>query len=281
MQSAPPRRRSVIVTLLAWVVIVLSGLFIPISFISLLMIFVAKDGTSTFDPVGFFIVVLAPPLALIAGIGLLLRRAWGLYCVIALLGFIIVVQGWTMMTLQIGTKTYTSPSGVETTVTTSGPNLSLPIMALSGLVIIWLLRPSVRAEFASSRKVNVPPIPQMSVPQGVAPPVAAPQPPRVVAAPTSPAKQRMALVGFLAFLLGISIVMGWLVTSGISSGETYFPAKRSSQQRSVVREQEPATFWMSIGVYSAIGLGSAGVGLWMLYIATRGGNNRALSERPY
>lgn len=62
-----------------------------------------------------------------------------------------------------------------------------------------------------------------------------------------------------AFLLGIAAVMAWLVTTGLQRDETYWPAKRPSQQRTVSREKEPAMFWTAISVYSAIGFGMLGL----------------------
>lgn len=83
----------------------------------------------------------------------------------------------------------------------------------------------------------------------------------------SPNRSRMkapemrALVIALIFLLGITAVMAWLVTSGLRNGETYWPAKRVSQQRLVIRAKEPAMFWTSIVVYSGIGAGTLVVAL--------------------
>jgi hypothetical protein len=70
-----------------------------------------------------------------------------------------------------------------------------------------------------------------------------------------------AVVVTVALLLGISALMGWLVARGVSKGETYWPAKRASQQRSVVRATESAMFWTSIGVYSSIGIGTLGLAI--------------------
>lgn len=62
----------------------------------------------------------------------------------------------------------------------------------------------------------------------------------------------------LAIILVLAIAggMGWLVKSGLQKGTTFFPSKQVSQQRPVSRQQEPATFWL------AIGLGAGGLGLW-------------------
>ena len=65
-----------------------------------------------------------------------------------------------------------------------------------------------------------------------------------------------AVLAFLAIFLGIAALMSWLVVTGLQRDATYWPAKRASQQRVIVRAKEPAMFWTSIGVYSGIGIGS-------------------------
>jgi hypothetical protein len=86
-------------------------------------------------------------------------------------------------------------------------------------------------------------------------------PPRTAARPV--AGKRALLVAVL-LLFAIAGGMGLLVTRGLARGETYLPTKRSFLRRTVSREQEPGTFWLSIGVYAAIGaatltLGALGV----------------------
>jgi hypothetical protein len=77
-------------------------------------------------------------------------------------------------------------------------------------------------------------------------------------------KSAAALFLVIAILLGVMATMGWLVGSGLSKGETFFPSKRATQRRSVARLQEPVTFWISIGLYSAIGIGSLGFAGWLV-----------------
>lgn len=73
-----------------------------------------------------------------------------------------------------------------------------------------------------------------------------------------------ALLAFLAILLGIAGGMAWLVGTGLKRGETYWPAKRNSQQRVVSQAKEPVMFWTSIGVYSSIGFGALGFSVCMI-----------------
>jgi len=51
------------------------------------------------------------------------------------------------------------------------------------------------------------------------------------------------------------------VTSGVARGETYLPLKQATLRRSVSRAQEPVTFWVSIGVYAAMGAGALALGV--------------------
>ncbi len=78
-----------------------------------------------------------------------------------------------------------------------------------------------------------------------------------------------ALILYSAILVALGAGMSWLVHSGIESGETYFPTKRASQTRTISRVDEPAMFWISIGIYSAIGVGSAGFAAWLAKEAIR------------
>ncbi len=71
-----------------------------------------------------------------------------------------------------------------------------------------------------------------------------------------------ALLAVMAILLGIAGGMGWLVGSGLNSGTTYLPLKRTTLQREVSRIEEPATFWLALGVYAGAGVASFGGSLW-------------------
>lgn len=343
--------------------IVLGTLLTPISAISLLMILAGGYGTSTFDPVGFFIVVILPAGSVVTGILLVRRRPWGWYGAVGIMGFLLAMSGWELVTAKEGMHTTTSPSGLQTTVMTSGPGIGTFLMVLiSAALLVGLLRRNVREECGidgalkaagpADRIVSVPaPVPMPSDPHAnwrvghigrdrmyydenrsgnwsrieidgemltgrahhviyfaspsqwatypewardrreeiiariksefrppdyeyynetgeppaagvsVAPsvaPVSLPQPLR--ATPS----QRRALVVAIVVLLCISGGMGWLVATGIGSNSTYFPSKRASQQRTVSREAEPVMFWASISIYSAIGLATGGMALWLI-----------------
>lgn len=77
----------------------------------------------------------------------------------------------------------------------------------------------------------------------------------------APVEGSRALLIAVLVLLVLAGAMGWLVTSGVARGETYLPLKQATLRRSVSRAQEPVTFWMSIGVYAAIGAGALALGV--------------------
>jgi hypothetical protein len=74
------------------------------------------------------------------------------------------------------------------------------------------------------------------------------------------AGNRALLVAVLVLLL-LAAAMSWLVTTGVARGETYLPLKQATLRRIVSREQEPVTYWISIGVYAAIGTGALVLGV--------------------
>jgi hypothetical protein len=80
----------------------------------------------------------------------------------------------------------------------------------------------------------------------------------------SHSKQIAAFWLTMAILLLIAGGMAWLVQAGVRKNETFLPTKSSSHRRTVLREQEPALFWTSIGIYSVIGTGTLGLAAWML-----------------
>lgn len=366
--------RSAFVTGLAWLVIALSTLALPVSGITLLMVLARSHGTASADAAGFFTVVVAPPLALLAGVGLLRRRTWGWAGVLVLLAGLIVHQA-----LELGTRRPTdtitlSPDGVQTTVLASGSNHhSMPIIVVSALVLAKLLSRSVRAECGRTgnaagagggvtsvvapggeapRQEHRPPtdgardwrvghqgrdrmyyeerqpdgwqrldldgemlmgpahhviyfasparwlaypewarhrrgeiiariqsefrppdyeyygegsdgtaVSAVSAAPAVVP---LPRPNPVGPASRVSMKQWAALILAMAILCGITVGLGWFVKRGLETGTTHFPSKHSSQQRPVSRAEEPATFWLAIGVYSALAAGSGGLALWGL-----------------
>lgn len=101
-----------------------------------------------------------------------------------------------------------------------------------------------------------------------APPVA---PPRVSARQRAsrPPRNNALLVALLVLFV-VAGAMGWLVATGVTRGETRLPLKQSTLRRTVSRAQEPALFWVAIGIYAAIG----GAALTLGILGVREGRRR-------
>lgn len=149
--SASPRR-SVLVTILGWLIVVASAILSIISFFSLLMILTGSYGTDTSDVKGFLQVVVAPPLTVLAGIGILRRWRWAWLYVVALLLCFLLVNVFDMAKPpRPAVRTYVSESGVKTTEYNSGPRFSLPAIVLCTGLLIFVWTPGVRREFGWGR----------------------------------------------------------------------------------------------------------------------------------
>lgn len=152
--AAPPpfvRPRSWLVTGIAWVLIVASAALTPISAISLAMILVRSYGTSTSDPLGFLLVVVAPPLSFIAGIALLRRNRWARTYTIALLAGILAFNAYGFFRPPTPESVHVSASGVKTTTLASTGTYSIPAFVLAALALGTLLTRKVAVEFGAGR----------------------------------------------------------------------------------------------------------------------------------
>jgi len=135
--------------MLAWLAIVVGALATPISAISLLMILAQSQGTSTSDPLGFLIVVVAPPATVVAGIGLLRRRQWARYCLLALLLCALAYNVYLFVRGPLPQSTYVSPAGVPTTVlATPVSRWTVPAILVCACLVMTLLSRKVRTEFS-------------------------------------------------------------------------------------------------------------------------------------
>ena len=79
--------------------------------------------------------------------------------------------------------------------------------------------------------------------------------------PPCPAQGRGALLLVVVLLLGLAVMMGWMVARGIATAETWLPLKQASFRRMVTRAEEPATWGLAMGIYSALGAGALVLGL--------------------
>lgn len=150
--SPPPLQppRSGFVTALGWIVIVVSGLAVPISAISFLMVLAHSYGTSSATPMGFVTVVLGPPVALVAGIGLLRRRRWAWATILLVLALIVISNVWEMATAPTEPVMRIDATGVPTTTLPADFTMYfylLPFVVVCVGIIAMLITKKVRAEF--------------------------------------------------------------------------------------------------------------------------------------
>jgi hypothetical protein len=97
-----------------------------------------------------------------------------------------------------------------------------------------------------------------AAPPSGATPVPAPKPAR---RPVDPPSANRTLLGVVVGLFLLAAFMGWLVATGVARGETRLPLRQSTLRRTVPRATEPATFWLSIGVYATVGAGALALGV--------------------
>jgi hypothetical protein len=77
-----------------------------------------------------------------------------------------------------------------------------------------------------------------------------------------PSRQVRAQLFVAALLLGLAGAMAWLVAEGVATGDTLLPLKQATLRRTVLRDDDPLMFWVSIGIYAVVGLGAAGLVAW-------------------
>jgi hypothetical protein len=404
------------VTVLAWAIIVLSGLAIPISVVSSLMVAAHSHGTSSVGPLGWLIVVAGPPASLVGGIGLLRRKRWAYFYVLAILGTVLLVNSYRVIRSPFGSSKQTVVNGVLTTTVTMGGIYYLPLVATCAALLVKLLSRSVRTEFGIQQIAILSPPPPVgtAMPAGStgiqpattgriagsqsppeseanwrvghqgrdsmyyeefrngawqrleidgemlmgrahhavyfaspqrwlgypewarhrrdeiiariktqfrepdydygteavqtgaplsgtpAPPLLQPASGVILSGPRVPVSRPGASVTHqpvgrstspavwlvLVVLFGLSGFMFWLVKAGLGKGETFFPSKLASQRRSVSRAADPVMFWTSISLYAAVGIGSAGLGIWGIKVGSarspghRGARARSSEREP-
>lgn len=154
LPSASPSR-SVLVTALAWVAMVIGALLVPVSFISLLMILAGSHGTQEATWSGGLLVIGGPPALAAVGFGLWRRWRWAHIGAIALLVALII---GSIVTLARGSRpeqTYISPTGVRTTVSGSEVDVTyhVTVMVVAGGLIALLLSRRIRSEFWIAARV--------------------------------------------------------------------------------------------------------------------------------
>lgn len=155
--SSLPRRRSLTVTLLAWVMMLVGLVGMPISVITALMFLAGSYGTQN-APLGEASLILLGPLGLmVTGLGLWLRWRWAWFVTVGLLVVAGMDRGWAMMKGPRETKVYTTESGVKVTEMGAGVSpYALPAALVCAGLVGWLISGGVRVEFAVTRPPALP-----------------------------------------------------------------------------------------------------------------------------
>jgi hypothetical protein len=77
---------------------------------------------------------------------------------------------------------------------------------------------------------------------------------------TSPLRR---ILPFAALLLAVAAGCAWLAWRAVEQGEVRL-LSRHATHRMITRQDQPALFWVNVGVLASLGLGSLGSAAWML-----------------
>lgn len=139
--ATPPRSR--FVAALGWTLLVTGALATPLSVVTILMLIAGADGTSTFDPLGFLAIVVAPPATAATGLGLLSRQRWAAVSAALLLVAVMAAAAWHVLAPPVPQHTTIGAGGVPTTVSASEPpnvTAALAVVALAAVALLGLVR---------------------------------------------------------------------------------------------------------------------------------------------
>ncbi len=263
------------VDIAAWLVIVASGIVLPVSALAALMLLAGGDGTANAGLVDTFFMVVAPPLAFVAGIGVLRRNRIAWLALIVLLALTALHFAWAWATANPATTREVTASGVLVTTIGSNPSTHLLPLAACLLLLVPLLTRRARTAFMPVQATAA----TRAAAPGVAPsgnsehaqPMAAAMAPRAATAlrnaatPAAHHAQGMRAVYLvLALLVGTAGGAGWMVVDGVRTEETWFPSARPSHSRTVARADEPVNYWLSLGLYTLVAGGALAGTAWLV-----------------
>lgn len=139
---------------LAWLLVAVGAILLPISFVSVLMATVPHYGDWSARVLGFISIVFGPIAVLAAGVGLLKRKRWappltmGLSVLVLADNLVGMLQGPTLASSTMDAV------GVIQTRLASDAAYSPVLMVLSFAVIALMLGKAVRHEFAPAQEVS-------------------------------------------------------------------------------------------------------------------------------
>lgn len=254
--TAVRKRRSWLVSLCGVVFIVGGALLSVISFFAFLMIIAGSHGTASTTVSDFLSVVVAPPAAVVVGIGLILRRRWAWLC--AVLG-LPVAMGSGLLAAWPSDPTATGFGG--------GWDLPLVVFA-SGCLLGILLLPRARGEFAggvaAGDRTDVAVAAAAMGPAEPAAPLPAPERDERPAKAAGGQGSTAVLAAVVLILLAIAGLVAWRIVEALGTGSVWLPGGRGAHWFEALRAGEPWQFWVGIGLHGLVAAGCAGLALWML-----------------
>ena len=148
LPPSPPARRSIFVTAVGLLLILIGGVLSLPGIFAILNLIVGGYGSKTFEWTGFFIIILGPFILIGTGIGLLMRWQLARYSLLIVLAAAIIGSGLEMMKKPRPEETIIAPSGLKTTIMASeASSWPIPLMVFSaGMGVVFLSR-RVRDEF--------------------------------------------------------------------------------------------------------------------------------------
>jgi hypothetical protein len=94
------------------------------------------------------------------------------------------------------------------------------------------------------------------------PPPSPPSDPHPAARGSQQGMGALFLASVLLLVLGAGLL--WVAIHGYREGEATLPMQRATLRRTVVRAEEPATYWLAVGIYAAGGVGAMSLGAFGL-----------------
>ena len=274
MNPATPHR-TWFTTLIGAAAILLGGLGSLFSLFALLLAIGKPYANSATDPLGIFLIFILPPGTLLAGIGLLLRHRWARWWMILLMAGLVALGVNGLFAPDHANPAYAPMPGPAAAAARRAVFLqSVTCIAVGSLVMLGLFSRPVRREFQAPEKSAPEFIP--SAPPAMTTPSshheeypetgsAFPPPAPTSSVVRPPAlKQDGSILPMLVALLLVAAGAFWLAARGVESGETRLPVKHSSASRSVSRDENPALFWTSISLISALGTGCTVFAAWLV-----------------
>jgi hypothetical protein len=143
-----PASRSILVTLMGWLLILMGALLLFPFLFAVLNFLTGGYGSKTFELSGFIIIILGPWICLGTGLGLIRRWRWAILMLYVMLLWLIVDSVLAIAKGPQPERKYVSESGVPTTVMASEVStMAMPSAVVGGVLLLVFLSKRIRREF--------------------------------------------------------------------------------------------------------------------------------------